>query len=139
MSKKEIEIKTWVTRDEMVKYLQDLAACLAQGKVVLERGGEHLEFNPAQSMELELEGVHKKGQQKISIEMIWRQVVLEPYDEPLKISPEVPPAPVPPEPEEAAAALAADANHGADAPAEAPQPESGDKAVKGKGDKRTGK
>ena len=59
MGKKEIEIKTWLTREEMVKYLEDLAACMAQGKVVLQRGGDFLEFTPAQSMELELEGVRK--------------------------------------------------------------------------------
>ena len=104
MSKKEIEIKTWLTRDEMVKYLEDLAVCLAQGKVVLQRGSDFLEFSPAQSMELELEGVHKKGQQKISIEISWRQVVLEPTEEPLKISTD---SPLPPAQPEAVASEAA--------------------------------
>ena len=132
MSKKEIEIKTWVSREAMVKHLQDLAACLAQGRIVLERGGEYLEFTPGQSMELELEGAHKKGQQKISIEMIWRQVVAEPYDEPLKISPEAPPAPpvIAASPEEApeAAAVAVE-----------PVSEVKEEAAKGKGSKTSGK
>ena len=108
MAKKEIEIKTWLTRQEMVKYLEELAACLAQGKVVLQRGGDFLEFSPAQSMELELEGVHKKGLQKISIEISWRQVVLESADEPLKISSQAPaPLPEPQEPK----AVTAGADH----------------------------
>lgn len=98
MAKKEIEIKTWLTRQEMVKYLEDLAACLAQGRVVLQRGGDFLEFCPAQSLELEMEGVHKKGQQKISIEISWRQVVMEPSEEPLRISADSPPPPAQAEP-----------------------------------------
>jgi amphi-Trp domain-containing protein len=101
-TKKEIEIKTWLTRDEMVNYLHDLANCLAQGRVVLQRGNEYLELIPAQSMELEMEGVHKKGQQKISLELTWRQVVLEPVDDPLRIASEPllpsPPAEALPEP-----------------------------------------
>ncbi len=107
MGKKEIEIKTWLTREEMVTYLQELAACLSQGRVVLQRGSEYLELTPAQSLELEMEGVRKKGQQKISLEITWRQVVLEPVDDPLLITSEVrlPPEPVMAEPE--AAELAA--------------------------------
>ncbi|MFH1032997.1 MAG: amphi-Trp domain-containing protein [Pseudomonadota bacterium] len=95
MGKKEIEIKTWLTRDEMVSYLRDLANCLAQGRVVLQRGNEYMEFLPAQSLELEMEGVQKKGQQKISMELSWRQVVLEPLDDPLRIAsePELPAEP----------------------------------------------
>lgn len=152
MAKKEIEIKTWLTREEMVKYLGDLAACLAQGKVVLQRGGEFLEFCPAQSMELELEGVHKKGQQKISIELSWRQVVVDPVEEPLKISSDAPPAPPQPEivgQETQDIALAADAPEQPVAPAEqakaadatdqATSPAAKEETGKGKGQKQPGK
>ncbi|MBI5524088.1 MAG: amphi-Trp domain-containing protein [Desulfarculus sp.] len=152
MAKKEIEIKTWLTREEMVKYLGDLAACLAQGKVVLQRGSEFLEFCPAQSMELELEGVHKKGQQKISIELSWRQVVMEPVEEPLKISSDTPPPPLQPDiigQEAQEIALAADAPERAAATAEqaktadatdqAPFAAVKEETGKGKGQKQPGK
>lgn len=98
MGKNEIEIKSSLNLAQAAGYLRDLAACLEQGRVVLQRGDEFMELCPAQNLELELEGAAKKGRQKISLELSWRLGQVEPSAQ-LKISAE---APTPPPVEEAA-------------------------------------
>lgn len=98
MSKKEIEIKTALSAAEAASYLRELATCLEQGRVVLQRGAEFIELTPGQAMELELEAAEKKDRQKLSLELSWRLCLPEqPAAVQLKISSE-PPQPVEEEP-----------------------------------------
>jgi amphi-Trp domain-containing protein len=72
MSKQEIEIKTALGREEASRYLQELAQCLAGGKIVVQRGGEYVELRPQHGLELEIEATRKKDKEKISLELSWR-------------------------------------------------------------------
>lgn len=92
MSKREIEIKTNLGREEASRYLQELAQCLAAGRIVVQRGGEYVELRPAASLELEIEAAAKKDKEKISLELSWRQVEAQACCCDLKISAEAPPA-----------------------------------------------
>lgn len=72
MSKREIEIKTVLGREEAARYLQELAQCLAGGRIVVQRGAEYVELRPSGSLELTIEAAGKKDKEKVSLELAWR-------------------------------------------------------------------
>lgn len=94
MGKKELEIKLELSRELAVQYLNDLAACLAQGRVVVQKGGDYAELTPAQLLSLELEVSQKKDRQKLSLELSWRTGAELAQAEPLAFASAVP-APAP--------------------------------------------
>lgn len=75
MSGKEISFKSLMATEQVAGYLEDLSRGLRAGTVYLRQSGETLELSPAESVEVELEAVEKKGKQKLSLEISWRQVV----------------------------------------------------------------
>lgn len=62
-----------VQLDEVKAVLRSLLASLDEGKVVVQRGTEHVTLTPAGTVELELTGKEKKDRQSLELEISWRK------------------------------------------------------------------
>lgn len=88
--KKEIKIKQVMDAEALSGMLEDLVRSFREGTVVLESGDEFVTLKPGRQIDLEIEAGHKKGKQKISLEMAWRTDAPEVAASTLKISSTVP-------------------------------------------------
>lgn len=73
----EMKIKRTIAADALADVLADLAKSIREGTVVVQQGEEFVTLNPGGRMDMELEAGQKKGKQKLSIELSWRQVEVE--------------------------------------------------------------
>lgn len=98
MSDNGISFKSYLERDQVISYLEDLCQSLKSGKLYIKRGDKGVELSPADSIEMELEVAEKKGKQKLAIELSWQPpVVTGTSDAGLVISHQAPePEPVEP-------------------------------------------
>lgn len=70
-SKTSITFQGIVDLDEAKSILRGLLSSLDEGKVVVQRGSEHVALTPAAVVELELTGKQKKDRQSIELEISW--------------------------------------------------------------------
>ncbi len=71
MSKREIEFKALMGKDEAIGHLENLVESLKAGKVVMERGKYFVSISPKEDVLLELECYQKRDKEKIAIELSW--------------------------------------------------------------------
>lgn len=90
--KKEVEIKKRLNAEMVTTLLTDLAESFRAGTVCVENGPDFVTLKPGTDMEVEIEAANKKGKQKFSLEVSWKEA--EPIPEPvacgLKISSQEP-------------------------------------------------
>ncbi len=86
LDKDKIEMKTLMESAAVADYLARLAEGFKSGVIVVEKDGESLTLNPAETAEVEMEARVKKDKARFSLEVSWRTA--EAFDEPdsLKIS-----------------------------------------------------
>lgn len=97
MTKTALSIKGAMDFDSVATFLADLVKSFKERTVCIQRGDEFVTLKPGDVMELELEAVVKKGKQKLSLEIAWKEEVHAEVEAPFKVSskePELPPAPV---------------------------------------------
>jgi amphi-Trp domain-containing protein len=105
--KGEVKIKRSMEAEALADVLDDLVKSFREGTVCVEQGGEFVTLKPGGRIEVEMEAGQKKGKQKLSVELSWRQVdVQEEEAADFKISSQEPEmtAPTPEEGEGAAPA-----------------------------------
>ena len=87
MGKQGISIKGSMDHASVVAFLEDVVKSFKDKTVCVQRGDEFVTLTPADSIELEIEAVVKKGKQKLSIELNWREeITIESADTPFKVS-----------------------------------------------------
>jgi len=96
MSKKEVEFKGTMGRDQVVAYLENLTAGMKKGTIWVQKGEDILNLVPADRIKIELEAEEKKDKGKFSLALSWRRDAGQEEDaDELKIScqaAEAPPA-----------------------------------------------
>lgn len=93
-SKNGIVIKGTMDFQSVLTFLEDVVNSFRQKTVCVQRGEEFVTLKPGETIEMELEAVEKKGKQKLSLELSWREEIITEAEEPFKVSCEVPePAP----------------------------------------------
>ncbi len=124
MSKKEISYKASLAHHQAVGHLEKLVESLKQKSVCLQVGEEYvlLSLDEGLPMELEVNASEKKGKNRLTLELTWREVRLkDSYNESMIISSRAPsrrePPPATPEP----AATAPPSEKAADKPKAAPK------------------
>lgn len=96
MSKNGIAIKGTMDFESVLAFLEDVVNSFREKTVCVQRGDDFVTLKPGETIEMELEAVEKKGKQKLSLELSWREEVITEGEEPFKVSCEVPePAPEP--------------------------------------------
>lgn len=94
-SKNGIVIKGTMDFQSIITFLEDVVNSFKAKTVCVQRGDEFITLTPADSIEMELEAVEKKGKQKLSLELEWREETPVEAGVPFKVGCEVPePAPV---------------------------------------------
>lgn len=86
MSKNGIAIKGTMDFDSVSAFLGDLVKSFNERQIFVQRGDEFVKLVPADVVELELEATLKKGKQKLSIELEWRDEVITEAEAPFKVS-----------------------------------------------------
>ena len=71
-SKREVEFKATMSRDQLVTYLEDLAASLKEGNVCLAKGDESVVLELTDTVKVAIEAKEKKDKCKLSLELTWR-------------------------------------------------------------------
>ncbi len=94
MSKNGIAIKGTMDFDSVSAFLADLVKSFKERTVCVQRGEEFVTLTPGDVVELELEAVVKKGKQKLSLELAWKDEVLAEVEAPFKVSSKEPEVPV---------------------------------------------
>jgi amphi-Trp domain-containing protein len=74
-SKSGISVKGTMDFQSVTNFLDDLVKSFKDKKVVVQRGDEFVSLVPTDSIDLELEAVMKKGKQKLTVELAWREEV----------------------------------------------------------------
>lgn len=72
--KSEVKIKRTMEAEALADVLDDLVKSFREGTVCVEKGEEFVTLNPGGRIEMEMEAGQKKGKQKFSMELNWRQV-----------------------------------------------------------------
>ena len=85
-SGREVSVKAHMEIGQVIEYLEALIASLKEGKVYVEQGTNVIALMPADSMEVEIEAVEKKGKQKFNMELAWHKKALSVQDVGLRIS-----------------------------------------------------
>ncbi len=99
MSKQGMVVKGMMDYDSVVNFFEDFIKSFKEKTICVQRGEDFITLKPSDSMEVEIEASVKKGKQKISIELEWREEVPVENDVAFKVS-AVEPEPAPePEPE----------------------------------------
>lgn len=75
MKNNEIKIKMNANAEAIAKILEDIAASIKCGKICVQRGADFVTLIPSESMDIEMEAIKKKGKQKLTLELTWRNVV----------------------------------------------------------------
>ena len=86
MSKSGLAIKGAMDFDSVSTFLTDLVASFKERTICVQRGEEFVTLKPGDLIELELEVLVKKGKQKLSLELAWRDEVLTEVEAPFKVS-----------------------------------------------------
>ncbi|AGW13279.1 amphi-Trp domain-containing protein [Megalodesulfovibrio gigas] len=97
MSKSGLAIKGAMDFDSVSTFLTDLVASFKERTICVQRGEEFVTLKPGELIELELEVLVKKGKQKLSLELAWRDEVLTEVEAPFKVSSKEPEPVVPAE------------------------------------------
>jgi amphi-Trp domain-containing protein len=71
MSKREIEFKMLMDRQEAAAHLENLARSIKEGKVVVEKGNHFVSISPGERIAVEIACYQKKEKEKIAIELSW--------------------------------------------------------------------
>jgi len=71
MSKRELEFKLAMDRQEAAAHLENLARSLKQGKVVVEKGRHFVSISPGDRIVMAFECSQKKDKEKIAIALSW--------------------------------------------------------------------
>ncbi|MCA1987487.1 MAG: amphi-Trp domain-containing protein [Desulfovibrio sp.] len=95
MSKSGLAIKGAMDFDSVSTFLTDLVASFKERTICVQRGEEFVTLKPGELIELELEVLVKKGKQKLSLELAWRDEVLTEVEAPFKVSAKEPELPAP--------------------------------------------
>lgn len=74
MKKSEIKVKGLINGESICGVLSDLAQSFKEGTVCIENGQEFVTMKPGANIEFEIEASQKKGKEKLTIELTWRQV-----------------------------------------------------------------
>ena len=72
-NKGEVTYEGSVEREGVKNALQNLAASIAEGKVVVEHGGEHVVLAPGSAVQLSLTAKKKGEKESIQIELSWQR------------------------------------------------------------------
>ncbi|QJT09117.1 amphi-Trp domain-containing protein [Oceanidesulfovibrio marinus] len=70
-----ISVKGSMDFKSVTNFLEDLVKSFKEKTVVVQRGAEFVTLKPAESIELELEAAVKKGKQKLTLELEWREEI----------------------------------------------------------------
>ncbi len=89
-SKSGIVIKGTMDFQSVLTFLEDVVKSFREKTVCVQRGDEYITLKPAESIEMELEAVEKKGKQRLSLELTWREEVPAETELPFKVSCEAP-------------------------------------------------
>ncbi len=100
-----ISVKGSMDFNSTLAFLEDLVASIKEKTVCIQRGEEFITLKPTDTIEMEIEAKQKKGKEKLSIELSWRQelpkVESEEAEQPFSVSskePEIPAVPAEDEP-----------------------------------------
>lgn len=74
-SKSGISVKGTMDFKSVATFLDDLVKSFKDKTVVVQRGDEFVTLKPADSIDIELEAVMKKGKQKLTLELAWREEI----------------------------------------------------------------
>ncbi|MBF0100792.1 MAG: amphi-Trp domain-containing protein [Desulfobacterales bacterium] len=76
MSKKgkEIEMEKEMQKSEVIDYLESIVDGLKLGKIVVQQGQEVVSLCPSDTLKVEVEAKQKKGKEKFSFKMEWKQL-----------------------------------------------------------------
>ncbi len=116
MSKHGIAIKGTMDFESVLAFLEDVVNSFREKTVCVQRGDEFITLKPGETIDMELEAVEKKGKQKLSLELSWREEIITESEEPFKVSCDVPEVPEP----EAPAAEEGETSEAGAAPTELP-------------------
>jgi amphi-Trp domain-containing protein len=72
---KDIGVKSAITLDQAVAYLQDIVNSLKQKKVCVEHGGDSLVLNPPASVTVEVKARQKSDKESIALKIAWARQV----------------------------------------------------------------
>ncbi len=72
-SKSGISVKGSMDFKSVATFLDDLVRSFKDKTVVVQRGDEFVTLKPTDNIDLELEAVMKKGKQKLTLELAWRE------------------------------------------------------------------
>ena len=92
MEKNEIKVKTAMDMNTAKAVLDDLAKSFKEGTICIESGSEFVTLKPSDQISLEIKAAQKKGKEKLSVELSWRQAAVsdEVGEEVFKISGKAP-------------------------------------------------
>lgn len=74
-SKSGISVKGSMDFKSVTSFLEDLVKSFKDKTVVVQRGTEFVTLKPTDTIDLELEAAVKKGKQKLTVELAWREDV----------------------------------------------------------------
>lgn len=72
MDKEKISLEQTLALEDAVAYLEDLAAGLRAGRLLIAQGDRSMELTPPDSVDIEVEARQKKGKVKFSLELEWQ-------------------------------------------------------------------
>ncbi|MCF8033171.1 MAG: amphi-Trp domain-containing protein [Desulfarculaceae bacterium] len=97
MGKNEISYKAGLPASQALEHLENLVQSLRKGSVCLQVGGEQLVMglNKAAPLELEISASEKKGKNRLSLELSWKELKPGEGQSPEMLISSQPPAPDP--------------------------------------------
>ena len=72
MSKQEIKIKGAMERESVAARLEELVACIKEGRVNIQSHKDSISLNLAQAIKMEIKAKSGKDKEKIEIELSWQ-------------------------------------------------------------------
>lgn len=75
MSKRELEYTGTLSKDQVVEYLEGLAAAIKAGQVCLEKAQDFLTVQPSEDIILGLKARIKDRKESISLELKWEKPI----------------------------------------------------------------
>jgi len=74
MKKKELEVKSYLSFDEAMEYVEGVLHSLKQGTAVVEMENEQITLTPGnKTVQLEIDAEDKRDSQKFVIKLKWRK------------------------------------------------------------------
>ena len=90
MKKNEICVKCKIQTVAVANLLSDMAACLNEGKILIQNGSLFTTLQPVEPIELELKTAIKEGKQKIEIQLSWKKEIISKLEDEIRISSDEP-------------------------------------------------